>query len=207
MLPAEVEGCFTEMGRVAVNLANSAQEVLLTRDPDKAARIREQDDEMDELHRQLFTVLMDREWKHGVRPRSMSRCSAASTSASPTTPSRSAGGWSFRPPPHFPPNKTWGRTRRPLACRGDQPVVPVVAVIQHAGAALGGLDKEQERQAEQAEPLGGLFDGEAWRRLRTDGHGQLKRAELIRRGGCYRRQAVARRAGAVQDTGTRVLSR
>jgi phosphate transport system protein len=67
VLPAEVEGCFTEMGRVAVKLANSAQEVLLTRDPDKAARIREQDDEMDELHRQLFTVLMDHDgWKHGV---------------------------------------------------------------------------------------------------------------------------------------------
>ncbi len=54
------------MGSVAVKLANSAQDVLLTRDPDKAARIREQDDDMDELHRQLFTVLMDREWKHGV---------------------------------------------------------------------------------------------------------------------------------------------
>ena len=66
VLPAEVEGYFAEMGRVAVELANSAQEVLLTRDPDKAARIREQDDEMDELHRQLFTELMDREWKHGV---------------------------------------------------------------------------------------------------------------------------------------------
>jgi len=40
--------------------------VLLTRDPDKAARIRQQDDAMDELHRQLFTELMDREWTHGV---------------------------------------------------------------------------------------------------------------------------------------------
>ena len=48
------------------NWRTSAQEVLLTRDPDKAARIREQDDEMDELHRQLFTVLMDRAWKEGV---------------------------------------------------------------------------------------------------------------------------------------------
>ena len=66
VLPTEVEGCFAEMGRVAVELAQSAQEVLLTRNPDKAARIREQDDEMDELHRQLFAALMDREWKHGV---------------------------------------------------------------------------------------------------------------------------------------------
>ena len=40
--------------------------MLLTRDPGKAAGIREQDDAMDDLHRQLFTVLMDREWKHGV---------------------------------------------------------------------------------------------------------------------------------------------
>jgi phosphate transport system protein len=66
VLPAEVEGYFAEMGRVAVELANSAQEVLLTSDPGKAARIREQDDAMDELHRQLFNELMDREWTHGV---------------------------------------------------------------------------------------------------------------------------------------------
>ncbi|MDY6869623.1 MAG: phosphate signaling complex protein PhoU [Actinomycetota bacterium] len=67
VLPTEVQDCFTEMGRVAVELANSAQEVLSTRDPEKAAQIREQDDEMDELHRQLFTVLMDHDgWKHGV---------------------------------------------------------------------------------------------------------------------------------------------
>jgi phosphate transport system protein len=66
VLPAEVEGYFAEMGRVAVELANNAQEVLLTRDPGKAAGIRQQDDAMDELHRQLFTELIDREWIHGV---------------------------------------------------------------------------------------------------------------------------------------------
>ena len=65
-LPEEVNGYFAEMGRVAVELGQSAQEVLLTRDPEKAARIREEDDAMDDLHRHLFTVLMDREWKHGV---------------------------------------------------------------------------------------------------------------------------------------------
>jgi phosphate transport system protein len=65
-LPEEVNGYFAEMGRVAVELGNSAQEVLVTRDPDKAARISEEDDAMDDLHRHLFTVLMDREWKHGV---------------------------------------------------------------------------------------------------------------------------------------------
>ncbi|MGE0214322.1 phosphate signaling complex protein PhoU [Mycolicibacterium sp.] len=65
-LPEEVNGYFAEMGRVAVELGNSAQEVLITRDPEKAARIREEDDAMDDLHRHLFSVLMDREWKHGV---------------------------------------------------------------------------------------------------------------------------------------------
>ena len=65
-LPEEVNGYFAEMGRVAVELGNSAQEVLITRDPEKAARIQEEDDAMDDLHRHLFTVLMDREWKHGV---------------------------------------------------------------------------------------------------------------------------------------------
>src|SRR4029078_6235997 len=65
-LPGEVNGYFAEMGRVEVELGNSAQEVLLTRDPEKAARIREEDDAMDDLHRHLFSVLMDREWKHGV---------------------------------------------------------------------------------------------------------------------------------------------
>jgi phosphate transport system protein len=65
-LPEEVNGYFAEMGRVAVDLGNSAQEVLVTRDPEKAARIREEDDAMDDLHRHLFSVLMDREWRHGV---------------------------------------------------------------------------------------------------------------------------------------------
>ncbi|HEY7053094.1 MAG TPA: phosphate signaling complex protein PhoU [Mycobacterium sp.] len=65
-LPEEVNGYFAEMGRVAVELGNAVQEVVVTRDPEKAARLREEDDAMDDLHRHLFSVLMDREWKHGV---------------------------------------------------------------------------------------------------------------------------------------------
>jgi len=65
-LPEEVNGYFAEMGRVAVELGKAAQDALLSRDPDKAAQIGEEDDAMDDLHRHLFTVLMDREWKHGV---------------------------------------------------------------------------------------------------------------------------------------------
>ncbi len=65
-LPEEVNGYFAEMGRVAVDLAESAAEVLISRDPEKARRIREDDDAMDDLHQHLFTVMMDRDWRHGV---------------------------------------------------------------------------------------------------------------------------------------------
>jgi phosphate transport system protein len=65
-LPEEVNGYFAEMGRVAVELGEAAQEALLSGDPARAARMQEEDDAMDELHRHLFTVLMDREWTHGV---------------------------------------------------------------------------------------------------------------------------------------------
>ena len=36
-LAEEVSDCFPEIGRVAVELGNSAQQVLLSRDPEKAA--------------------------------------------------------------------------------------------------------------------------------------------------------------------------
>jgi phosphate transport system protein len=65
-LPEEVNGYFAEMGRVAVELGNCAQEVVLSGDPRRAAEIDDEDDAMDELHGHLFIVLMDREWKHSV---------------------------------------------------------------------------------------------------------------------------------------------
>lgn len=65
-LPLEVEGFFAEMGRIAVDLGNSAKEVVLSRDPKQAAQISREDDAMDQLHRQLFSAMMDQEWKHGV---------------------------------------------------------------------------------------------------------------------------------------------
>ncbi len=66
VLPEEVRGYFTEMGHVAVALAASAREVLLTRDPDRAAMLEDEDDAMDDLHKHLFSVIMDDEWPHGV---------------------------------------------------------------------------------------------------------------------------------------------
>jgi phosphate transport system protein len=65
-LPEEVNGYFAEMGRIAVDLGFAAKDVVLQADPERAARIRQDDDDMDELHRHLFTILLERNWKHGV---------------------------------------------------------------------------------------------------------------------------------------------
>lgn len=65
-LPEAVNGYFAEMGRIAVSMGNGAQEVLDTRDPERAAQLNQDDEAMDDLHRHLFTLLMDREWKYGV---------------------------------------------------------------------------------------------------------------------------------------------
>jgi phosphate transport system protein len=65
-LPEDVNGYFAEMGRIAVSLGAAAKEVLETRDPDRAALLHDEDEAMDDLHRHLFTVLMDKDWKHGV---------------------------------------------------------------------------------------------------------------------------------------------
>jgi phosphate transport system protein len=65
-LPDEVKGYFAEMGRIAVDLGNSAKEVVLSRDPKQAAQISPKDDAMDQLHKELFSVLMDKEWSNGV---------------------------------------------------------------------------------------------------------------------------------------------
>ncbi|MFJ1458427.1 phosphate signaling complex protein PhoU [Nocardia wallacei] len=67
-LPEAVNGYFAEMGRIAVNMGKAAQEVLETRDPERAAQLNQDDEAMDDLHRHLFTLLMDREWKYGVAP-------------------------------------------------------------------------------------------------------------------------------------------
>ncbi|PYE14953.1 PhoU-like phosphate uptake regulator [Williamsia limnetica] len=65
-LPEEVNGYFAEMGRLAITMASNAREVLTTQNPEDALKLQDDDDAMDDLHRHLFTVLMDRDWSHGV---------------------------------------------------------------------------------------------------------------------------------------------
>ena len=58
--------CFADMGTVAIALGDSAKQVLVSRDPQQATRLHEQDDAMDELYRGLFSVLIDDDWKYGT---------------------------------------------------------------------------------------------------------------------------------------------
>jgi phosphate transport system protein len=68
VLPEEVNGYFTEMGRIAVDMGSNVKQVVLSMDTHRAEQLADDDDDMDNLHRHLFSVLMDREWKHGVAP-------------------------------------------------------------------------------------------------------------------------------------------
>jgi phosphate transport system protein len=65
-LPDDVRASFTEMGSKAVELARTAQEVLRSRDPHQAARLRDEDDAVDAEHQHLFTLLIDHKWQDGV---------------------------------------------------------------------------------------------------------------------------------------------
>ena len=68
VLPQEVTPYFAEMGRVALDLAQDARQVLLERDIELAFTMESDDDAMDDLHRHLFTVMMNKDWPHGVAP-------------------------------------------------------------------------------------------------------------------------------------------
>lgn len=66
VLPDEVKPYFEQMGRVAVELAKKTEQVIRTQDVELAKAVESDDDEMDNLHRDLFAVLMDKSWPHSV---------------------------------------------------------------------------------------------------------------------------------------------
>lgn len=66
VLPAAISGFFGEMGRIAVDLGAKAEQVIASNDLGMARYIRQADDAMDDLHRHLFTLLIDRQWEYGT---------------------------------------------------------------------------------------------------------------------------------------------
>ncbi|MEU6645407.1 phosphate signaling complex protein PhoU [Saccharomonospora sp. NPDC046836] len=66
VLPEPVRAAFARMGEVDVRLARQAEEVIRTKDVEAARSIEADDDEVDDIHRSLFSVIMDKEWPHGM---------------------------------------------------------------------------------------------------------------------------------------------
>ncbi|MGI5213171.1 phosphate signaling complex protein PhoU [Plantactinospora sp. CA-290183] len=65
-VPAELRGVFTEMSGCADRIADKIANVLSKPDATLAAELDRDDDAMDDLHRQLFAVLLDDDWPYGV---------------------------------------------------------------------------------------------------------------------------------------------
>lgn len=65
-VPAELRGVFTEMAGVADRIAEKIAKVLSKPDATLAAELDSDDDVMDDLHRQLFAVLLADDWPYGV---------------------------------------------------------------------------------------------------------------------------------------------
>ena len=65
-VPPELRGTILEMGQVAQRIVAKAGSVIASRDVAMARELERDDDVMDSLHRQLFTVLLDEHWSHGM---------------------------------------------------------------------------------------------------------------------------------------------
>ena len=65
-VPSELLLTIEEMGKVARSISDKVGGVINSRDVDTAMEVEKDDDEMDKLHRKLFTTLMDESWSHGT---------------------------------------------------------------------------------------------------------------------------------------------
>jgi phosphate transport system protein len=65
-IPAELRATILQMGQVAERIVAKTGSVIASRDLDVAGELETDDDVMDALHRDLFTVLLDDEWEHGI---------------------------------------------------------------------------------------------------------------------------------------------
>ena len=65
-VPQELRGTFAVMGGLAEAIVSKTGAVIATKDVSRAADIAAHDQEMDRLHRELFTIVMSESWTHGV---------------------------------------------------------------------------------------------------------------------------------------------
>ena len=65
-VPSELLLTIEEMGKVARSISDKVGGVINSRDIETAMEVEKDDDEMDKLHRKLFTTLLDDKWAHGT---------------------------------------------------------------------------------------------------------------------------------------------
>jgi phosphate transport system protein len=67
-VPEELRPVITDMATAADRIAGKVTEVLQTADAERAAELERDDDEIDELQKQLFGLMLGTAWRHGVEP-------------------------------------------------------------------------------------------------------------------------------------------
>jgi phosphate transport system protein len=65
-VPPELALTMQEMGNVAKRIIEKTAGVIQSHDLATATQLEKDDDEMDHLHRKLFTTLLDDSWTHGI---------------------------------------------------------------------------------------------------------------------------------------------
>lgn len=65
-IPTELRATFAEMGGIAEAIVSKTGAVIATKDVALAADIAAHDEQMDRLHRELFTIVLSSSWSHGV---------------------------------------------------------------------------------------------------------------------------------------------
>ena len=65
-VPSELLLTVEEMGKVARLISDKVGGIINSKDIDKALEVEKDDDEMDLLHRKLFTALLEPSWPHGI---------------------------------------------------------------------------------------------------------------------------------------------
>ena len=65
-VPAELVEIIAAMGKAAIKITDKTGVVISTRDTEMALELERDDDEIDGLHRQLISILIEPTWKHGI---------------------------------------------------------------------------------------------------------------------------------------------
>ena len=65
-VPPVLRATILEMGQVAERIVTKAGSVIASKDLHSAIELEQDDDDMDRLHRQIFTALLGGDWEYGM---------------------------------------------------------------------------------------------------------------------------------------------